>query len=122
MDQDRKSLPSHSWSDRVSDNISQGEFIKELTIPKTALNDPNATEILRVWIANQQQHVSVITGIGDNPFAWGMMLSDLARHVANAYQQQDGLDFQETLTRIKSGFEAEMESPTDTPSGEIIDE
>ncbi|MBI4548825.1 MAG: DUF5076 domain-containing protein [Ignavibacteriae bacterium] len=96
--------------------------MKELTIPNAALQDINSIEILRVWIAHQQQHVSVMTGIWDDPFAWGMMLSDLAKHVANAYQQQDDRDFEETLVRIKSGFDAEMDSPTDTPRGKIIGE
>jgi uncharacterized protein YihD (DUF1040 family) len=47
------------------------------------------------------------------------MLADLARHVANTYQQEDGLDLLEALQRVKAGFDAELASPTDEPSGQI---
>jgi hypothetical protein len=45
------------------------------------------------------------------------MLVDLAKHVANAYEQVDGRDRDETLARIKAGFDAEWDHATDEPTG-----
>ena len=92
----------------------------ELLIPDAANNDPKSFELIRIWIADKGQHVSLRT-VWNDPAAWGMMLADLARHVANAYQQDEGRDAGETLLRIKAGFDAEFESPTDTPKGKLKD-
>ncbi|HKV38807.1 MAG TPA: DUF5076 domain-containing protein [Blastocatellia bacterium] len=89
----------------------------ELVIPDAGKQDPKSFELLRVWIANKGQHVSLRTGVWSDPAAWGIMLADLARHVANAYQRDAGFDPSKTLQRIKAGFDAEMGSPTDAPSG-----
>jgi hypothetical protein len=86
-----------------------------LPMPHTANQDPQSFEILRVWIANRGQHVSIRAGIWEDPAMWGMMLCDLAGHIANAYQQEKGMDRIETLRRIKVGFDAEFSSPTDQP-------
>jgi hypothetical protein len=93
----------------------------ELSVPEAARRDPNSLEILRVWIANNAQHVSLQTGIWDDPVAWGIMLADLARHVANSYYIDAGLDKNQSLERIKAGWAAEMDSPTDEPSGQMED-
>jgi hypothetical protein len=57
----------------------------ELKIPDAAKADPQAREILRIWLAGGGQHVSFKTGVWDDPAAWGLMPADLARHVANSY-------------------------------------
>jgi hypothetical protein len=93
---------------------------RELAIPEAARKDRDAQEILRVWLAGGNQHVSVSVGVWDDPAAWGLMLADLARHVANSYQQNRGLDRAKTLERIKAALDAELSSPTDEPSGQIL--
>jgi len=95
--------------------------MRELEVPNTAKIDEDAFEILRVWIANQQQHVSIRIGVWNDPMIWGMMLADLARHLANAYNQQHGYSFDNTVNRIREGFDVELDSPTDFPSGGIVD-
>jgi hypothetical protein len=89
-----------------------------LQIPEAAKNDSSAVEILRIWIAGDSQHVSLKTGIWEDPAVWGLMLSDLAKHVANAYAAA-GMDRAEALQRVYEGLQVEMESPTDEPSGDI---
>jgi len=91
----------------------------ELLIPETAENDPNAVEVLRVWVAKGGQHVSISTGIWEDPEAWGIVLADLAGHVANAYAQENGLDREQTLFKIRNFFNKELDSPTDTPKGNV---
>ena len=96
-------------------------FPKQLLIPDAAANDPRAVELLRVWAAQGKQHVSLATGLWDDPVNWGVMLVDLAKHIANAYEQIDGMDRAATLQRIKEGFDAEWKTPTDDPTGMIVE-
>lgn len=85
----------------------------QLEIPGTAKDDPKSFELLRVWIAHNDQHVSLQTGVWEDPAAWGIMLADLARHIANTYFEDAGLDRDKTLQRIKAAINAELSIPTD---------
>jgi hypothetical protein len=89
----------------------------QLPIPDAAKHDPKSFELLRVWIAEEGQHVSLRCGVWDDPAAWGLLLADLARHIVNTYEQTVTLDRPQILQRIKEAFDAELESPTDTPLG-----
>jgi hypothetical protein len=89
----------------------------QLLIPDTAKTDPKSFEILRVWIANRGQQVSLRVGVWRDPAAWGIMLADLAKHIANSYAQDMALDRLKTLQRIKAAFDAELAKPTDDPTG-----
>jgi Domain of unknown function (DUF5076) len=93
---------------------------KVLSIPPVAQRDKASFEVLRVWIAEQSQHVSIRSGAWDDPFAWGIVLADLARHIALAHEIQDQkIDKQAFLERLLEGFSAEIDSPTDEPEGEV---
>src|SRR3954470_20703284 len=70
------------WKD-----FSMADHLKQLPVPQPALNDARAGEKLRVWAAGGKQHVSLATGLWKDPASWGIMLTDLARHVARAYEQ-----------------------------------
>ena len=94
----------------------------ELQIPPAVSKDKQAIELLRVWAAGGKQHVAIRTEIWEDPAAWGLMLVDLAKHVANAYEQRTGAGLDEVLSRIREGFDMEWESPTDAPSGELLTE
>ncbi len=90
----------------------------QLFIPDAAKQDPTSFELLRVWVANKRQHVSLRTDVWKDPASWGVLLSDLMQHIANSYYQNDGLDRLKTLQRIKAGLDVELASPTDRPTGE----
>jgi hypothetical protein len=90
----------------------------ELQIPEAATQDTDAVEILRIWIAGGSQHVSLKTGVWEDPAAWGLILADLAKHVANAYAA-GGMDRAEALRRVYQGLQVEMESATDELTGGI---
>jgi hypothetical protein len=47
------------------------------------------------------------------------MLADLAQHIVNAYDQDEALDRQKTLQRIKAAFDAELSRATDNPKGQV---
>jgi hypothetical protein len=93
---------------------------KQLQIPEAALRDDKSYEIARVWVAEKAEHVSLLVGTWEDPAAWGIILADLARHVVNAYEQDKKLDREETLQRIRSTFQAELDSPTDNPFGTVL--
>ena len=64
--------------------------------------------------------MSLRSGVWEDPFAWGIVLADLARHIVNAESlQRANVDKDAFLARLLEGFEAEIESPTDEPEGEI---
>jgi hypothetical protein len=92
----------------------------ELPIPPIAASDPDACEIARIWAARGTQHIALATGLWDDPAAWGIMLVELVNHVANAYEQEAGLDRSDVLARIREGFDAEWESPTDEAQGDLL--
>jgi hypothetical protein len=93
---------------------------KTLSIPPVAQRDKASFEVMRVWIAEQGQHVSIRSGAWEDPFAWGIVLADLARHIANAHAiQSDRVDKEAFLERLLEGFEAEIDNPTDEPEGEV---
>jgi hypothetical protein len=49
------------------------------------------------------------------------MLVDLARHVANGYEQDGRGDYFEVLARIREVFEAEWDSPPDIAKGKLTE-
>lgn len=89
----------------------------ELPIPPAARADGKAIELLRIWAAGGQQHVTLAASLWEAPECWGVMLVDLAKHLAIAYQQSNAVNPAETLRRIKAGFDAEWSEPTDSPHG-----
>lgn len=93
--------------------------MKALPIPPAAQNDPRAIEITRIWAAGGKQHVSIQTGLWEDPGNWGIMLVDLSRHVANAYSQTEGRDRTEVLRSIKAAFDAEWGHSTGNVAGSI---
>jgi hypothetical protein len=93
---------------------------KFLDPPPAAGRDTAAFELLRVWIAEQGQHVSLRSGVWEDPFAWGIVLADLARHILNAESlTRKDVDKEAFMRRMIEGFQAEIESPTDDPEGEL---
>lgn len=93
---------------------------KILAIPPAAQRDKASFEVMRVWIAEQGQHVSIQSGAWEDPFAWGIVLADLARHITHAHTlQNETADPDVFLNRLLEGFQAEIDNPTDEPEGEV---
>jgi hypothetical protein len=57
----------------------------------------NATEVLRVWAQDDGQLVVALIPSWEEPEAWGVVLADVARHVARAHHQTTGTAQQGTL-------------------------
>jgi len=75
--------------------------------PPPAVDDAEqAIELARIWAVDGSQHVTINVHLWKDPAAWGMMLVDFARHVADAYSES-GMTEEEALSRIKAGLDAE---------------
>lgn len=86
--------------------------IKELAPPPGVRTASRAMELARIWIVDNKQQITLSGNLWDDPAAWGLMLVDLARHVANAYESQ-GQDRSQVFSRILAAFDAECRHPTD---------
>ncbi|WP_082550946.1 DUF5076 domain-containing protein [Pseudorhodoferax sp. Leaf265] len=86
--------------------------IEQLAVPTAALNATEAAELARIWISDGNQVVTLSPRMWNDPSAWGLMLVDLAKHVAAAYESNSGLNPEETLAKIKTAFDAEWSHPT----------
>lgn len=81
--------------------------MNELKIPEGIEGDPNAMEMLRVWIGNKDIQVSMLLGMWeqasnfdiDEREAWGELLADLIRHIANGLTQSH--DYNKTASEMK---------------------
>ena len=91
-----------------------------LRIPAAAMKDPRSMEILRVWVASGEQHVALSFGMWEDAAAWGLLLADLARHIAEAHaQQDDAVSAEDFLEEIRAGLEAELDGPGDDIEGSV---
>jgi hypothetical protein len=100
---------------------------KSLPIPPKAAHDPRSQEMIRAWIAEMGLHCSLRVGYWqdqnlDEPWAWGVLLADVVRHVANALQESGGKDPRETIQAIKESLLVEIQKPTSKHKGKFAKE
>jgi hypothetical protein len=99
--------------------------LNELPIPPAALEDKNAQEMLRAWAAKKKLNCSINVfawGKGkDAPIGWGIVLADVARHVADALVVETGADRAASIQEIRRVFNDELDSPTSDTSGSFVD-
>jgi hypothetical protein len=97
----------------MADTDSEESFpvFDALVIPPTAL-EQGGFEVLRAAIVDGNLHVSLRRAF-DDPDAWGMLIADLARHVARIYAKETSLTEEVVLERVRAIFLAEMDEPTD---------
>jgi hypothetical protein len=96
----------------------------ELPIPPEALTH-RSVEMIRVWLANEQQHVVLNVGFWedrglDERSAWGIVIADMIRHIANAHVSEYGHDRIKTVAMICRALIVELENPTSGSLGEFV--
>lgn len=97
----------------------------ERPIPPAALRDDNSVELIRVWIAEHQFNCSLKIGLYQDrnireELAWGTILADAARHIANALSE-DGVESASSLLEtIRTRINSEIDVPTSPVSGEFL--
>lgn len=92
-------------------------------IPPAALRDTSAVELARVWIAEQGLHCSLKfglyahDGVDRETSAWGIILADLAGHVADALCAEGMGARGNLLEAIIERFNEEVAAPSSERSG-----
>jgi hypothetical protein len=100
--------------------------MRVLVVPDAALRDADSIEMLRVWIAEERLWCSIKTGFykrrGDvsEEKAWGVILADTTRHIADALAADFGMDPSETIQLIQESFIAELDKPTSKTEGKFV--
>lgn len=92
--------------------------MRELPRPSEIFGDPDATEMIRVWIAHGDQHVSLTLGMWidsedaeiDERDAWGQLLADTIRHIAHGLSQSHGWEAAGTIRRIRAALTDSLKS------------
>ena len=98
-------------------------MLEELQIPPNVISDHNARELIRAWAA----HGGLVCSLNPSawpedqaPIAWGILLSDVARHVADALHQAHGLDAAAVLSQLRSVFDSELTRPSAAIKGKFV--
>ena len=92
--------------------------LEELSVPPDAL-EKGGVEILRASIVEGAVSVAMRRAF-DNPFTWGILLVDLARHASRIYALETKTREEEVLAAIREGIEAEFDRPTDLGSTQAV--
>jgi hypothetical protein len=100
-----------------------------LPIPESAQRDSRSVEMVRAWIAEGDLLVVLNVGYWEKPErgiderqAWGLMMADMARHIAKAHEEKYGRKIRDSLAVIREAFEREMIKPTSSHSGQFADD
>src|SRR5688500_10257558 len=92
----------------------------ELMVPPAVHEDPDAFEILRVWAASGEQHVTIHSDLNGGAEGFGTLLAELLRHGALLYSERETAEPLEVETRIRAAFEAELAQALPWPTGGVI--
>ena len=87
------------------------EPFHQIEPPPDAL-EKGGHEVLRAAIVEGGVSVALRRSF-EEPFTWGVLLVDLARHAARIYALETGVSEAEALADIRAGMEAELERATD---------
>jgi uncharacterized protein DUF5076 len=81
-----------------------------LAVPPDALQK-GGHEVLRAAIVDGGVSVALRRSF-DEPFTWGILLVDLARHAARIYALETDVSEDQALAAIRDAMEAELDRPT----------
>jgi hypothetical protein len=93
--------------------------MNELAIPPAAIEDNNSFELLRVWAAFEEQHVSIHSGLNGSAKDFGFLIAELALHGAKLYAERCKGSEEKMLEEILEGFNTEIENQNGNPTGGI---
>lgn len=91
---------------------------EELAPPPDA-QEKGGVEILRCSVVDGAVSVGLRRSF-DDPFTWGVLLVDLARHAARIYALETEMTEEEAMAEIQAGIRAELDDPTDPGSTSAV--
>ena len=98
--------------------------MKPLIVPPAAQRDEKSIQMLSAWIAENGLHCSLKIGMwqengrSEAP-AWGILLADTIRHIANALQESYGQAAPDTIASILESLQNELDAPTSATKGDF---
>jgi hypothetical protein len=66
--------------------------------------------ILEISLLNNKQQFSISSLVWEDPAAWGIVLVDLAKLLAETYSKEHCMDANDAFARIFEGVQAELRS------------
>lgn len=96
---------------------------EELQIPPDVVSDSQACELIRAGAAHGGLVCSLNPGVWTQDqaaIAWGILLSDIAQHIADALHESYGLEKAAVLTRIRGVFDSELDRPSAGTKGKFL--
>ena len=98
--------------------MSDNPKFESLGLPPDVLQK-GGIEILRASVVDGAVSVALRRAF-DDPFTWGVLFVDLARHAARVYAMETDISEEEAMAAITAGMRAEIEDPTDPGSTQAI--
>jgi hypothetical protein len=95
-----------------------GKRFEEMQAPPDAF-ERGGIEILRASIVDGAVSIALRRSF-DDPFTWGVLLVDLARHASRVYALEAGIPEEEAFAQIADGMQSELARPTDPGSTQAI--
>ena len=92
---------------------------EELAIPPEALTDPDAFELLRLWAAHGQLHVTINSDVSGGAEDFGELLADLFEHASRMYSQRDGVPLAQCRDLMLQDFLRRTSSPKASLKGSL---
>ncbi len=92
--------------------------LHELPVPPDA-QEAGGHEVLRAFVVDGGLSVSLQRAF-DEAQTWGVLLVDLARHVARIYEEETDMSFEDAMREIRAMFEAEWDRSNDSGQSEPI--
>lgn len=98
--------------------------LDELDPPLAALDDSEASEIIRFWVAHGEDHVQLRIGalgpLEREPEIWGSIIADICKHTVMALEMADHHhgSKEEIMARLMNGFRDRI-SQSPNLSGQI---
>ena len=92
----------------------------QLPIPPDAMTDPRSVEMVRAWIVNGGLQASLQMGVWEDVRAWGILLADLVKYVADAKEKDGGIDRSHTIKQVRKSIDAELDASTCESEGEFV--
>jgi hypothetical protein len=100
--------------------------MKEMLIPPAAQRDDDSYEMLRAWVAEKGLHCSIKVGMYRNATnfkeedAWGILLADITRHIADAMNKKFKCNEDETINKVVKSMISELKFPTSEAFGDFL--
>ena len=91
----------------------------ELAIPPDALTDPDAFELMRLWAAHEQLHVTINGDVSGGAEDFGELLADLFEHASRMFAQRDEVSLAKCRDLMLQDFLRRVNSPKASIEGAL---